>query len=443
MSATSVTLADEKDQYGLPVARITYSWGENDKRLIAHALKEMQESLEGAGVTHLFRQEDDTNHLAGTARMGFDAKTSVVNADCRSWDIPNLWICDGSVFPTTGGVNLPSPSRRLRFARRTASKRSPVEESWHELVRPSLASVDYECVLEYAAQTGESPVWSIAEQALYWIDIQQPALHRFDPATGQDRHWMLPDEIGCFALSANGTRAILGLRGGLYELGLGGGELRELAQAPFDSTLFRFNEGGCDRTGRFWLGVMFDPKDPLKKSAKLRGEWHSYTESRRSCAASRFCGDPERSCVGSKLSHHVHLSFGRRNHLCVRLRRHKRPLGRAAHFRDHSARDGHPRRLRNRREGGYWSAIHGGGRLRRFHADGTFDSDVYLPVSLPTMCAFGGANLDTLYVTSKSLGLTLKQRERTAARGKTLCVFAPEVRGIPTASFGAACGACA
>ncbi|HEV2704141.1 MAG TPA: GMC family oxidoreductase [Steroidobacteraceae bacterium] len=115
-----VTLSDEKDQYGLPVARITYSWGENDKRLIEHALQQMQESLECAGVSHLFRQEDDTNHLAGTARMGFDAATSVVNSDCRSWDIPNLWVCDGSVFPTTGGVN---PSLTIQaIALRTADR---------------------------------------------------------------------------------------------------------------------------------------------------------------------------------------------------------------------------------------------------------------------------------------------------------------------------------
>jgi choline dehydrogenase-like flavoprotein len=115
-----VTLADETDQYGLKVARITYSWGENDKRLIQHALDQMHESLSLAGVKHLFRQEDDTNHLAGTARMGFDAATSVVDADCRSWDSPNLWICDGSVFPTTGGVN---PSLTIQaIALRTADR---------------------------------------------------------------------------------------------------------------------------------------------------------------------------------------------------------------------------------------------------------------------------------------------------------------------------------
>jgi choline dehydrogenase-like flavoprotein len=115
-----VTLSDEKDQYGLPVPRITYTWGANDKALIAHALDQMQASLEAVGARDVFRQEDDTNHLAGTARMGSDPESSVVNADCRSWDIPNLWICDGSVFPTCGGVN---PSLTITsLALRTADR---------------------------------------------------------------------------------------------------------------------------------------------------------------------------------------------------------------------------------------------------------------------------------------------------------------------------------
>ena len=116
----TVTLADEVDQYGLRIPRITFSWGENDKLLIGHALQQMTMSLEAIGAKEIFQQDDDTNHLAGTARMGFDAKTSVVNADCRSWDIPNLWICDGSVFPTTGGVN---PSLTIQaIALRTADR---------------------------------------------------------------------------------------------------------------------------------------------------------------------------------------------------------------------------------------------------------------------------------------------------------------------------------
>ncbi len=115
-----VTLTDVKDQYGLPVPRITYSWGDNDKALIKHSLDFMGRALAAAGATEIWEQDDDTCHLNGTARMGDDPRSSVVNADCRSWDIPNLWICDGSVFPTVGGVN---PSLTIQaIALRTADR---------------------------------------------------------------------------------------------------------------------------------------------------------------------------------------------------------------------------------------------------------------------------------------------------------------------------------
>ncbi len=100
-----VELADEVDQYGLRIAKVFYTWSDNDKAMIKHALDQMVMSLQAVGAKDIFRQENDTNHLAGTARMGFDRETSVVDTNCRSWDIPNLFICDGSIFPTTGGVN--------------------------------------------------------------------------------------------------------------------------------------------------------------------------------------------------------------------------------------------------------------------------------------------------------------------------------------------------
>ncbi len=101
----TVTLADDKDQYGLPIARVTYSWCDNDKAMIEHALGFMGQALQAIDVKDIWRQEDDTCHMNGGARMGSDPRTSVVDADCRSWDIRNLWVCDGSVFPTVGGVN--------------------------------------------------------------------------------------------------------------------------------------------------------------------------------------------------------------------------------------------------------------------------------------------------------------------------------------------------
>ena len=115
-----VSLADEKDRFGLPIARVTFSYSDNDKKMIIHALRFMRQSLEATGVGDIWQQTDDTCHLNGTARMGSDPRDSVVNADCRSWDIRNLWICDGSVFPTVGGVN---PSLTIQaIACRTADR---------------------------------------------------------------------------------------------------------------------------------------------------------------------------------------------------------------------------------------------------------------------------------------------------------------------------------
>ena len=100
-----VTLADEKDGDGLPLPRVTYSYCDNDNRLIGHALGFMRQALGAIDAYDLFDETDDTCHMHGTARMGDDPATSVVDADCCAWDLPNLWVCDGSVFPNVGGVN--------------------------------------------------------------------------------------------------------------------------------------------------------------------------------------------------------------------------------------------------------------------------------------------------------------------------------------------------
>ncbi len=99
-----VTVVDEIDQYGLKIPKVTFAYSDNDKRLQKHSLNFMGEMLQAAGGYDLWTN-DDTSHLMGSCRMGADRASSVVDADGRSWDVPNLWICDGSLFPTTGAVN--------------------------------------------------------------------------------------------------------------------------------------------------------------------------------------------------------------------------------------------------------------------------------------------------------------------------------------------------
>jgi len=112
-----VTLADERDEHGIPVARVTFSFGENDRAIAAAGTELATRALEAAGATRILASEG-TPHLLGSCRMGDDPATSVVGPDCRSHDVPNLWTCDGSVFPTGGAVN---PSLTIEaLATRTA-----------------------------------------------------------------------------------------------------------------------------------------------------------------------------------------------------------------------------------------------------------------------------------------------------------------------------------
>lgn len=116
--ANTVTLdPEERDADGLPVARVTFAWGENDRALQADGVARSREIADAAGAEVTW-MADDTAHLMGACRMGSDRDTSVVDRWCRSWDVPNLFVCDGSVFVTSGAVN---PSLTIQaIAARTA-----------------------------------------------------------------------------------------------------------------------------------------------------------------------------------------------------------------------------------------------------------------------------------------------------------------------------------
>ena len=99
-----VTLAEDKDRFGLRVAHVTFSLHDNDKKLIAAAKKKTEEVMWAAGATTVV-QESRYAHLVGGCRMGSDPETSVVDKFGRSHDVANLFVCDGSIFPTQGSAN--------------------------------------------------------------------------------------------------------------------------------------------------------------------------------------------------------------------------------------------------------------------------------------------------------------------------------------------------
>jgi choline dehydrogenase-like flavoprotein len=99
-----VQLAQGKDRFGIPVAKVTFNLGDNDKKLIEYGKNKTMEVMWAAGAKEVV-QEARYAHLVGAARMGGDPKTSVVDQFGRTHDIANLFICDGSIMPTQGSAN--------------------------------------------------------------------------------------------------------------------------------------------------------------------------------------------------------------------------------------------------------------------------------------------------------------------------------------------------
>jgi choline dehydrogenase-like flavoprotein len=99
-----VQLAEEKDQFGIPIAKVTFNLYDNDKKLIEYGKNKTVEVMWAAGAQEVV-QEARYAHLVGAARMGHDPATSVVDQFGRTHDISNLFICDGSIMPTQGSAN--------------------------------------------------------------------------------------------------------------------------------------------------------------------------------------------------------------------------------------------------------------------------------------------------------------------------------------------------
>ena len=285
---------------------------------------------------------------------------------------------------------------------------------------------EIEVVLEISATIGESPLWSPGEDALYFIDVKAPALFRLHLASGRLERWDVTSDLGAFTLLPGLSGALVALRSGLARLDFGTRTLEPVAPAPFDPALFRFNEGGCDPDGRFWVGVMFDPVDP--DSAPQRGSLHSYTPADGLQPATDVA-ELHNGMAWSADGRRMFLSHSEQRQIHS-FRYDGGRLGPKTLFATVPETDGIPDGAALDTEGGYWCALHGAGRLRRFHPDGTADRDVTLPVSQPTMCCFAGDGMDELYVTSATDKLTSAQRKEEPLAG-ALLRLRPGERGVP------------
>ena len=258
-------------------------------------------------------------------------------------------------------------------------------------------------VLDADDYLGETPIWSAADQSLWWINCERPAaLHRWTPATGERHAWPMPSRIGGFVHKADGGM-LVALADGLYDLDPDGGALSLRARSPLPPHV-KLHESHCDRQGRFWIGAM-DHHYPADRATKggcyfrLDGDVLTPVSGDIAVANGLAFSPDGRTMYAASTSwrkvraYDVDPATG--------------ALSGERAFVDLDGegpvRGGHLDGATVDSEGGYWLAVVGVGELRRYRPDGSLDRVIPTPCSNPTKPAFGGADLATLYLTSTQM----------------------------------------
>lgn len=292
-----------------------------------------------------------------------------------------------------------------------------------------MAAINVRCIVDGANRLGESPVWSVREQKLYWVDSRGPSVFRHDPATGLTETCSMPRLIGSIGLrSAGAGKLIVAMQNGLHKLDFETGELAFLSNPEEDEFENRFNDGRCDRRGRFWSGTMNDVRrdptgslyrfDPDGEATKMLGDI---------IVPNSICWSPDDRV----------MYFADTYRMQIRSFKFDANNGRISDetlFAETRDRKGRPDGATVDAEGFLWNAEYAGGRLVRYTPDGRIDRVLELPVSQPTSCSFGGENLETLFVTSATQRLS---EAELAAQPQAGGVFAIHVgvAGLPEPEF--------
>ena len=305
----------------------------------------------------------------------------------------------------------------------------------------SAADAGVQCAVASPCRLGESPLWHPVEQVLYYCDIPGHTLNRFDPAAapGAEAHtqWSFDTDVACCAPMLDGAALLLAMRDGLWRFDPGSGQRSALTAPPYDTSTERFNDGKCDPRGRFWVGTIYEPRDP-PNAALYRFSGGVLTRQAAGITVSNgLAWSPDgRTMYWSDTKAHTVYAFD--------VDAASGELGPRRVFASFTPKTagasldgygGRPDGAAVDVEGCYWVAMFEGQRLLRLAPDGALLREVRLPVRCPTMPCFGGADSKTLYITTAREN---RPAAELAAQPLAGCVLSlrVDVPGLPANLFG-------
>lgn len=284
------------------------------------------------------------------------------------------------------------------------------------------------CVADTKCVLGEGPVWDERTQTLYWIDIKAPAIWHLDPATGRTQTWPMPHRIGAIAFREAGG-LVAAMKPGFAFIDLDANKLELVAQPEANMPDNRMNDGACDTKGRFWAGSMDDTEQaPTGHLYRLNPD----RSVARFEAGFVVTNGIRWSADGTRM---YFVDSAARTIWVYDFDMAKGEPGARRVFARLSEEEGYPDGLCVDADDHVWSAHWAGARITRYRPDGTKERVVEIPAPNVTSCCFGGAGLDTLYVTSARIGASEEALARMPQAGGVFAVTGLGIKGRASPRF--------
>jgi len=286
-----------------------------------------------------------------------------------------------------------------------------------------------ELLLNSRSQLGEGALWNHKTRTFWWVDIEGALFHIYNPATGENDTWDVGQRIGTVVPDQQGN-AIVALQDGIYRLRLADGSLDLLAKAHHDPQKFRFNDGKCDPAGRLWVGSI--PMDGSRETAGLYRMDHDCTLIRVLDGVSISNGIVW--TADHSIMYHIDTPT-----MEVRAYAFDKKTG-EIEFRRVAITVppgmGFPDGMSIDKEDKIWIAHWAGSAVYRWDPlAGRLLAKVEVAAKNVTSCDFGGENMDQLFITTASVGMSEEERGYMPHAGG-LFIAKPGTTGVKSFFFG-------
>lgn len=290
------------------------------------------------------------------------------------------------------------------------------------------AGVDVRCVDRTSALLGEGPIWSPRDNALYWVDILTPSVHCHHATDGSNTETPLGAMASVAIPKATGG-LLLATPGGLMTYDPANQQMALLAHPEAERRGNRYNDGKCDRRGRLWISSM-DMGAAANRGNLFRvdadGSWEKMDSGFTVPNGLGWSPDNTRMYFTDTFRRTIYeYDFD----LLAGTITNRRPLITFGES------DGKPDGLTVDALGCLWVAAWDAWHIARFSPQGRVMQRLRMPVARPTSCCFGGASLETLFVTSASVRLGAQALAAAPLSGSLFALEVPGVRGLPEATF--------